>query len=98
LNKTQYNSQKTKTRLRINPQSTQGTRNSLVLKHNIRDWNLQTGYKKTSAGSDYILKETPDKTQDKNTIVTVGVYGSDSDARNGTRSSLHRRQSVGKTS
>jgi hypothetical protein len=22
------------------------TRNSLVLKHNIRDWNLQTGYKK----------------------------------------------------
>lgn len=36
--------------------------------------------KKTSAGSDYILRETPDRTQDKNTIVTVGAYDSDSDA------------------
>jgi len=54
--------------------------------------------KTTSAGTDYILRETPDRTQDKNTFVTVGAYGSDSDARNGTRSSLHRRQSVGKTS
>ncbi len=43
--------------------------------------------KNTSAGTGYISRETPDRTQDKNTFVTVGAYGSDSDARNGTRSS-----------